>query len=162
MSRRKHSRKAIELELFPFLSVLVCTIGTLILLIIVVTAQILGNQRQVTIVAKSENGQNKSKNPRYIECQKDGIIIHPSQKFVSRQEIGISNSVLEKLLVEMSERREREYLIIAVRPDGIDVFKEVRRLVEQKNIDIGFEPIDEGWRLKLKDLPSRMSNETTI
>ncbi|PSB42786.1 hypothetical protein C7B80_26250 [Cyanosarcina cf. burmensis CCALA 770] len=62
----------------------------------------------------------------------------------------------------MSERRDREYLIVAVRPDGIDVFKEVRRLVEQKNIDIGFEPIDEGWRLKLKDLPSRMSNETPI
>ncbi|WP_146139835.1 hypothetical protein [Chroococcidiopsis thermalis] len=106
--------------------------------------------------------QYQTKTPRYIECQKDGPIIHSSQKFVSKQEIGISNSVLEKLLVEMSERRDREYLIVAVRPDGIDVFKEVRRLVEQKNIDIGFEPIDEGWRLKLKDLPSRMSNETPI
>lgn len=162
MPRRKHSRQAIELELFPFLSVLVCTIGTLILLIVVVTAQIAGNQRQVIIVAKSENGQNQSKTPRYIECQKNGIIIYPNQEFVSKQDIGMPNSALEKLLAEVSARRDREYLIVAIRPDGINVFEEVRSLVEQKNIDIGFEPIDEGWRLKVKDLPSRISNETTL
>ena len=151
MHRRTHSRKSIELELFPFLSVLVCTIGTLILLIVVVTAQISGNQRQITIVAKSENGQNQAKTPRYIECQKDGILIYPEKEFVSKQEIDMPNSALEKLLAQVSDRREQEYLIVAVRPDGIDVFDKVRDMVEQKRIDIGYEPIDEGWQLKVKE-----------
>ena len=61
------------------------------------------------------------------------------------------NSALEKLLAQVSDRREQEYLIVAVRPDGIDVFDKVRDMVEQKRIDIGYEPIDEGWQLKVKE-----------
>lgn len=151
MPRRGSPRPAIELELFPFLSVLVCTIGTLILLIIVVTSQILSNQRQVTIVARSESGQNQTKTPRYIECQGNGIIIYPSQDLVLKEDIDSPSSALRRLLDEVSRRRNEEYLIVAIRPDGIDVFDKVRNLIEKENIDIGFEPIDEGWRLKVKN-----------
>ena len=150
MPRRGSPRPPIELELFPFLSVLVCTIGTLILLIIVVTSQILSNQRQVTIVARSESGQNQTKTPRYIECQGNGIIIYPSQDLVLKEDIDSPSSALRRLLDEVSSRRNEEYLIVAIRPDGIDVFDKVRNLIEKENIDIGFEPIDEGWRLKIK------------
>ncbi|PPS44788.1 hypothetical protein [Chroococcidiopsis sp. TS-821] len=148
------SRRTIEVELFPFLSVLVCVIGSLILLIVVVTAQIASNQRQVTIVAR-EDGQNQAKVPRYIECRSDGIIIHPEQSFVSREEINHAHSALQNLLAEVSLNKDKEYLIVAVRPDGIDVFQEVRALVEQQNIDIGFEPIDAGWQLKVQDAATR-------
>ncbi len=151
MPRGGSPRPAIELELFPFLSVLVCTIGTLILLIIVVTSQILSNQRQVTIIARSESGQNQTKIPRYIECQGNGIIIHPSQDLVLKKDIDSPSSALRRLLNEVSSRRNEEYLIVAIRPDGIDVFDKVRNLIEKENIDIGFEPIDEGWRLKIKN-----------
>lgn len=147
---RSRSRRAIEVELFPFLSVLVCVIGSLILLIVVVTVQISSNQRQVTIVAR-EDGQNQAKVPRYVECRSDGIIIHPEQTFVAKEDINRSNSALQNLLAEVSFNRDKEYLIVAVRPDGIEVFQEVRDLVEQQNIDIGFEPIDEGWQLKVQD-----------
>ena len=151
MPRKESPRRVIELELFPFLSVLVCTIGTLILLIIVVTSQILSNQRQVTIIARSESGQNQTKIPRYIECQGNGIIIHPSQDLVLKEDIDSPSSALRRLLDEVSSRRNEEYLIVAIRPDGIDVFDKVRNLIEKENIDIGFEPIDEGWRLKIKN-----------
>lgn len=150
MHRKSIRRQPIELELFPFLSILVCTIGTLILLIIVVTSQILSNQRQVTIIARSEHGQNQNKTPRYIECQGNGIIIHPSQELVLKEDLDLPSSALRRLLDEVSSRRNQEYLIVAIRPDGIDVFDKVRSLIEQENIDIGFEPIDESWRLKIQ------------
>ncbi|OKH26342.1 hypothetical protein [Chroogloeocystis siderophila] len=150
----RSSRRSIEVELFPFLSVLVCVIGSLILLIVVVTAQISTNQRQVTIVAR-ENGQNQAKTPRYIECRSDGIVIYPEQTFVNREDINRSNSALQSLLAEVSFNRDKEYLIVAIRPDGIDVFQEVRTLVERQNIDIGFEPIDEGWQLKVQDAATK-------
>lgn len=147
--RRSVSRKLIETELFPFLSVLACTIGTLILLIIVASTQIF--QPEVTIIAKSEDGKNQTKIPRYIECQEDGIIIHPGQEFVPKEDIGKANSALASLLNEVSNRKNQEYLIVAVRPNGIDVFQQVRELIEQKDIDIGFEPIEQGWQLKLQE-----------
>jgi hypothetical protein len=41
-------------------------------------------------------------------------------------------------------------LIVAIRPYGIDVFDKVRALIESEGIDIGYEPIDEGWTLKIQ------------
>ncbi|MBD2667234.1 hypothetical protein B6N60_04841 [Richelia sinica FACHB-800] len=151
MPKRITKRSATEIELFPFLSVLACTIGVLILLIIVLMAQTFSNQRQVTIVARTENGQNQSKQPRYIECRSDGIIIYPGEKFVSINTLNFSYSLLKTLLEEVKINRDKQYLIVAIRPDGIEVFKQVRTLIESEGIDIGYEPLDEGWTLKIQD-----------
>lgn len=150
MPRRLSTRSAIEIELFPFLSILACTIGVLILLIIVLMAQTFSNQKQITIVAKNENGQNQNKQPRYIECRSDGIIIYPSKQFVALAEIDSYSSPLQALLQEVKANRDQQYLIVALRPDGIKVFEQVRELIESKGIDIGYEPIDEGWKLKIE------------
>lgn len=61
MRRRVIYRPAAEVELFPFLSILACTIGTLILLIIVLTTQIFSDQNAVTIIAETEGGKNLKK-----------------------------------------------------------------------------------------------------
>lgn len=150
MPKRITKRSVTEIELFPFLSVLACTIGVLILLIIVLMAQTFSNQRQVTIIAKTENGQNQNKQPRYIECRSDGIIIYPSQEFVSLTALNLSDSPLQILLAEVKTNKDTQYLIVAIRPDGIDVFDKVRALIESAGIDIGYEPIDEGWTLKIQ------------
>ncbi|MBE9238863.1 hypothetical protein IQ227_23290 [Anabaena aphanizomenioides LEGE 00250] len=150
MPKRITKRSVTEIELFPFLSVLACTIGVLILLIIVLMAQTFSNQRQVTIVARTENGQNQNKQPRYIECRSDGIIIHPGEEFVSLTALNFSYSPLQTLLEEVKVNRDTQYLIVAIRPDGIEVFDQVRALIESEGIDIGYEPIDEGWTLKIE------------
>jgi biopolymer transport protein ExbD len=150
MPKRITKRSVTEIELFPFLSVLACTIGVLILLIIVLMAQTFTNQRQVTIIAKTENGQNQNKQPRYIECRSDGIIIHPGEEFVSLTALNLSYSPLQTLLEEVKTNRDTQYLIVAIRPDGIEVFDKVRALIESEGIDIGYEPIDEGWTLKIE------------
>jgi biopolymer transport protein ExbD len=149
MPKRITKRSVTEIELFPFLSVLACTIGVLILLIIVLMAQTFSNQRQVTIVARTENGQNQNKQPRYIECRSDGII-HPGEQFVSLTALNLSYSPLQTLLEEVKINRDKQYLIVAIRPDGIEVFDKVRALIESEGIDIGYEPIDEGWTLKIQ------------
>ena len=150
MPRRISNHAATEVELFPFLSILFCTIGVLILLLMVLTAQTFSNQRQITIVAKTENGQNQSKQPRYIECRSDGIVLYPSQEFVALTQVNSSYSPLQTLLTEVKTNRDKQYLIVAIRPDGIEVFKTIRALIESEGIDIGYEPIDEGWQLKIQ------------
>jgi len=93
MRRRSRANK-IEMELFPFLSVLACTIGTLILLIIVISTESIESSSEVTIIGQTEEGQNSAKTPRYIECREDGIILHPSEEFVPRNRLSRSNSPL--------------------------------------------------------------------
>ncbi len=158
MRRRTFSRQNTDVELFPFLSILACTIGTLILLIIVLTSQALDKQ-EVRIVARNEgeNGTNESKNPRYIECRKDGVILHPSKIFVPQEELQSPNSPLQDLLTLVKINKDTEYLIIAVRPNGIDVFNQVRTMVQGAEIDIGYEPLDAGWQLITGE---ETSNET--
>jgi biopolymer transport protein ExbD len=152
MPRRTIAQKNhAQIELFPFLSVLACTIGTLILLIIILTTQSLG-QQEVEIVAKEdEKGVNAKKSPRYVECRSDGIILHPNEELIPMAQIQKSNSPLKKLIAEVKANRDREYLIVALRPNAIDVFNQVRTMVEQEEIDIGYEPIDATWTLKTKE-----------
>lgn len=153
MPKKTSTRSPIEIELFPFLSILACTIGVLILLIIVLMAQTFSNQREITILARTENGQNQNKQPRYIECRGDGIILHPSQEFVGISQINNYDSPLQVLLQDVKANRDRQYLILAIRPDGIEVFEQVRAIIERQGIDIGYEPIDAGWRLKIVTQP---------
>ena len=149
--RRRIKKHKNELELFPFLSVLACTIGSLILLIIVISTQTLDSNPEVTIIAQTDIGVNVRKQPRYIECKEDGVVIYPSQEFIPVDGLAQSNSPLLRLIAEVKANREREYVIVAVRPKGIKVFQTVRDLIEQEQIDIGYEPIEEGWTLKVQE-----------
>lgn len=152
MPRRTIARKNhAQIELFPFLSVLACTIGTLILLIIVLTTQSLSQQEVIIVAKEDEKGINAKKNPRYIECRENGVILHPSEELITLSQLQQPNSPLKKLIAEVKANREREYLIVALRPNAIDVFDRVRDMVEQEKIDIGYEPIDATWTLKTKE-----------
>ncbi len=140
-----------EIELFPFLSVLACTIGSLILLIIVITTQTLDSTPQVKIIAKTEGGKNITKQPRYLESTKDGVIIYPSKTLVKKSDLKKDNSELFKFISEIKNRRNKEYIIVAIRPQSIESFLIVRNLIEEAKIDIGYEPIEDGWTLKITD-----------
>jgi len=149
MRHRSKSSK-IELELFPFLSVLACTIGSLILLIIVISTETLDSNQEVTIIAKNEGGINQKKQPRYIECKKEGIVIYPSKELIKKEDLNNSKK-FRNFIQEIKANRDKEYIIVAVKPSGIDVFQEVRNLIEQEEIDIGYEPIQEEWQLKISE-----------
>ena len=149
MRRRTSAKNHIEVELFPFLSILACTIGTLILLIIVLTTQAL-EQQEVTIIAKTEQGENQSKAPRYIECRQNGVVLYPSEEFVPQEQLDDPNSALQKLIAQVKANKDKEYLIVALRPNGIDIFERIRNLVEDEGIDIGYEPVDSTWKLTIQ------------
>ena len=149
MRRRTSAKNHIEVELFPFLSILACTIGTLILLIIVLTTQAL-EQQEVTIIAKTEQGENQSKAPRYIECRQNGVVLYPSEEFVPQEKLDDPNSALQKLIAQVKANKDKEYLIVALRPNGIDIFERIRNLVEDEGIDIGYEPVDSTWKLTIQ------------
>lgn len=137
-------------ELFPFLSVLACVIGTLVLLVILVTSGLLGSRRSITLIAAIGPGANASLKPRYVEITGEGVVLHPGGEVVARSEIGRGNTALARLLREVSARKDEEYIIVALRPSGYPHFDRVRDQVEGRGIKIGYEPIDEGWKLRIR------------
>lgn len=156
MPRRNTSRKQhTEVELFPFLSVLACTIGTLILLIVVLTTQTLEPEEAV-VVAKIDQasqgggGSNKDKSPLYIECRQDGFILHPQKEFAPRADLYDEKSTLRKTIAELKKNKDKQYLIVILRPDGLEMFDKIRELVAEEGIDIGYEPLEYGLELKIE------------
>jgi hypothetical protein len=138
------------MELFPFLAVLACMLGTLILVVIIVSSSVLGTRRAITLVARDAQGQNLELKPNYVEVRGDGVLLHPSQEFVPEAEIRRAGTPLSQLLQRVSQERQREYIIVAVRPDGFELFDVVRSQVERRGIKIGYEPIDTEWTLRIR------------
>ena len=151
MPRRNIYRKRqTEVELFPFLSVLACTIGTLILLIIVLTTQALQPQEAVVVAKVDESrGANKNKTPLYIEARQDGFVLHPNKEFAPRADLYDERSPLRKTIANLKANKDKQYLILILRPDGLEMFDKIRELVEQDGIDIGYEPLEYGLELKI-------------
>lgn len=153
MSRRSIRRKQqTEVELFPFLSVLACTIGTLILLIIVLTTQALEPQEAVIVAKTDENsrGSNQNKTPIYIEARENGFILHPSKDFAPRADLYDEQSALRQTIAKLEANKNKEYLILILRPDGLEMFNKARELVQKQGIDIGYEPLEYGLDLKIE------------
>jgi biopolymer transport protein ExbD len=160
MSRRFTSNKQkTEVELFPFLSVLACTIGTLVLLIVVLTTQALKPQEAV-VVAKTDvpvktdkdgKGSNQQKVPVYIEARKDGFILYPGKKFAPRTDLYDEKSALRKTIANLKANKQKQYLILILRPDGLEMFDKARQLVVGQGIDIGYEPLEYGLELKIEN-----------
>jgi hypothetical protein len=125
-------------------------IGTLILIIIVVTSGVLGEKRSITLVARDDGGRNVTLQPRYVEVRGDGVVLHPTMEFVPAFAVGDANTPLRRLLSRVEARKDAEYVIVAVRPDGFTLFDQVRDQVEGRGIQIGYEPLDADWKLRIR------------
>ncbi|ATS18517.1 hypothetical protein L5470_06730 [Synechococcus sp. PCC 6717] len=140
-------RQPLQLDLFPFLSILACTIGTLILLVVVISVSSLTRERTTVQILARETAQNDGRAPRYLECRRDGVVIHPQRQLVLQSQLASNTSLLAIYLANLRNRGDREYVIIAVRPDGFPCFEQVREQVERAGLAIGYEPFNAEWEL---------------
>ncbi len=145
MPRRQ---RAPELDLFPFLSVLACTIGTLILMVVVISTSSLSRDRSNVQILARETAQG-DKTPRYVECLERGILIHPEKTLVPIAQIDNPNAAFVRFLNQV-KTRPSDYVIVAVRPNGFDCFEKARIEIERAGVAIGYEPFNADWKLCLK------------
>jgi hypothetical protein len=141
VSRRK--TKDPEFSLFPFLSVLVSVMGTLILIIAGMTQIGLASPKQRVEVDPFDPSK---KNPVYVECQQEGVLIHPDDPtagapvFVARREMEEPDSAWSALVTRLGYDSTR-YLQMLVRADGVRTFDDARAAVSDTGIDVGYEPL---------------------
>ena len=150
MSRRRKARSSPSL--FPFLSVLLCAMGVLI---VVISGQNLiavgGGLDQVLEIGA---GAFEGKEPIYIECREDMILIYPDFTEVPLQEIKDQNPNSEwaQLLSRLETRKEDEYLVFLIRPEGVEAYSECKfQANDLRGIDVGKDALLTGGELILTE-----------
>ena len=145
---RKASNEASNLELFPFLSVVACTLGSLVLLIIIIALQIGSDARQLLLsLPGTEQETQISQNPLlYVECREEAIVLYPGSREIPKEEIDRFNSEIANFLEE-AKQDENTIIYFLIRPSGVSVFDRMRNIVEQENINLRYEPIGKDWQL---------------
>jgi hypothetical protein len=144
-SRRNTGRRQPPpVTLFSFLDILGGTIGVLILIISVFFIQLRAGKQIVQLVA--DTSKIEASTPSYIICNgNDNVEIHEQgMSYVTR----ISDKRISQLIERIKQSKGKQYLIIGVRPNGFDDFERLRSWGETAGISLGYEPLDEGWRIR--------------
>ena len=145
MRRKYISNKEIPINLFSFLDILGGTIGILTLMIAIFMIQMSINNEIVNITPVPGSLEEK-KNLSYIICDGNGqVLIHHNQ---ITNKSDINSNLIDNLLAEMKDKEN--HLIIAVRPNGFEDFRNLRDRIENLNISAGYQPIDQDWEIKFK------------
>ena len=134
--RRATRRIQLSISLFPFISVLLCAMGVLIVVISTQNMLALGSADFVIRIGGSE----QEKEAIFVDCTEKGIVILPECVEVPlgllRQDADTPFATLLDTL-ELSEGKK--YLVLLVRPEGIESYSQAKKLATEvwNNIEIG-------------------------
>ena len=143
MRRKYISNKEIPITLFSFLDILGGTIGILTLMIAIFMIQMSINNEVVNITPVPGTLEDK-KYLSYIICNGNGQVVINHNQITNQT--NINSKLIDDLLIELEDREK--HLIIAVRPDGFEDFRNLRDRIETLNISVGYQPIDKDWEIK--------------
>jgi hypothetical protein len=147
VARRK--KNEIPVSFFSFLDIMTSFMGTLMLILISITLVALKMEKKdVLIKIKAEEREEMTKKPIFVECTQDKLVIHPELTETPLDKIEYRDSPFMNLIYTLD--RSANYIIFAVRPGGVKTFKRSRKEAEAMGIDIGFEPINQQWNIKLE------------
>ena len=142
MARRRRDVAAIGFDLFPFLSILSCVLGSLLLVVMAVVALCVGVTPEIWEI---EGYQTKK--PVVLEWDGASVVLHPGKVRVpagaALQNQGANSSPFGLLLKEVEANKGRRYMFVAVRPSGFASFDTLRTAVVKRGIDIGSAPLDQ-------------------
>ncbi|MFN5513571.1 MAG: hypothetical protein ACK5CA_02140 [Cyanobacteriota bacterium] len=124
------------------LALLVCALGSVLLLAAPLTLFRLRLPRQVRLAAPALAG----KTAVYIDCQPEGIVLYPGQQRIPLAALRGDQSLFQTFLKTLNP--QKTYVLLAVRPQGISAFQTVRAEVRRRGLSFGYEPLDPDWLIR--------------
>ena len=106
-----------EFSLFPFLDALSGVIGILALIIAVMAIMGLNDSRLLKMKFTADNG----KKPVFVECNAEGIIIHPDKTVIEKDNL-INQPAKWRSFVKEAAATKNKYIVFLIRPGGIGTF----------------------------------------
>lgn len=141
--RRRQRAMGMGFDLFPFLSILACVLGCLLLVVMVTVALSVGPGAAQIIEIEGTS----DKTPVVIEWDGTSVVLHPEKLRVSAAAAlakdGRNDSPFGKLLDRLVAKKKESYVFVLVRPSGFDNFDAIRAAVVRRELDIGYEPVEQ-------------------
>jgi len=141
--------EVVHVNMTSFMDIITGTVGCILMIMLSMILCATENPvKDIMIKAKQIEQGEKEKQAKYIEANYEGVILYPSGKKVSLAGMEEPDSDFMKLLKRMDP--DNEYIIFAIRPDGYKSFQKARDLVEKNKVEVGYEPINSLWNLKVE------------
>ena len=151
MARQKTKTKT-DLDVIGFLSVMSIVTGLICLILFVIALRIAMNPRALRIVSfklftSSRASPVNPKVPSYVDCTPEGLILYPGEVKLTWEALQRPDNELVKMLDRIQENTANEYIIVMVRPESVKFYRQVRKLVGQRPIDVGYDAIDAEFKI---------------
>ncbi len=148
MAVKKRKREQFTFDLFPFFSVLVCSIGTLVLIIMASSIASIVRSDKVVLLELVGKETGTTLEPVYIECLEDRVVIQPQKIVVSTDDMDSPGSPLVETIRNVGQNMSQRYALLAVRPEGVATFYRVRAMIETAGIEHAYEAVNTEWKLQ--------------
>lgn len=139
-------------NLLPFIAILMCVLGTELLVTMSMATISLGVDVGEGWVP-TKDAKTPSKRPTLIEWDGNQAVVHRdgTRELISVTFHGNDTPPeLKRILEELAVRKETDYALFAVRPTGFENYFRLATEFRERGIDVGFEPVEQGKRVWLK------------
>ncbi|HDL77619.1 MAG TPA: hypothetical protein ENG36_02505 [Lentisphaerae bacterium] len=152
------ARRALgQVELIGFMPIILMTVGCLVILLVVNTVIIISNPENIRITsvirgALYEPGRrtgletgapfpfgNREKEPVYFDVHPEYIVLYPGKVRVTLGDLLVPGNPLERMLDLVEQHKDAYYVVILARPQTARLTRKLRKLVQARGIDLGFE-----------------------
>jgi hypothetical protein len=142
---RKPASK-IDIDVVPYLSIMVIVLKLICLILVVTVMKIALNPDSAKAVAIQDLfGQERKgaiKAPTYFDCTPEGVVIIPGNIQVIPSDLSLPGNAVEAAIKKIRQNTSNQYAIALVRPRGIRVYRHVRKLLTEAEVDVGFDVFD--------------------
>ena len=163
----RKTKAKIDIDVLPYLSIMLSVLGIICLITVVMVMNIALNPKAIAVVSfkglyqgfdKSGGAAvtNLMKIPTYLDCSSAGISMFPGETNVAPAELSVPGNAVEQALNKIETNTLQEYVIVLVRPGSLPVYRAVRKLLANRNIEIAYDTLEAtatiDWRKEAKEL----------
>ncbi len=151
-----------QLDLSSFMCIILMLIGTMIIILVANVVVIISNPENIRITSIIQTGLytrdgsqemtgpppfpfgNKYKEPSYVDVHRGSLVVYPGGEVVSLRDMERRDNALERLLADVSSKKDEEYIVLLARPGTAAIVHRLKKIVLDRGIDLGFELFEEG------------------
>ena len=139
--------RPINIDVEPFLSIMAIVLKLISLILVVIVMRIAINPTALKVVTlpglyPGKGSYEHPKNPTYIDCYPDKVMVFPGNKAVTWENLQRPGNAIEQALDQVQANAAKEYVILLARPQSTKFYRTVRKLVDQRPIEVGVDMIE--------------------
>lgn len=146
------------------MSILIMTIGCLVILLVCNTLIIISNPENLEITSvvraayEDEDGSggfagvplfaNKAKEPHYIDVYREYVVLYPDKVVVRSADLERKGNPFEEFVNDVAKEKETDYVVLLLRPRSSRTGRKLRSVIRDRGVDVGQELYELGRKIR--------------